>query len=239
MPSHPTILLFTGEASNASSPALDASFLECTQSSVNRKSWTGIVGAAFERPVSDLQSLLQQCSGFIHYGPNRFLSCIAANQTAPLNLSTCQVAVLLDKISSEGANQTQIKPALAIELESNVSSAILLTLRGVNSIVVTNWHSTPEDSRVLLSNIAASFLPPSDSIQLGPAVRQLSASVEVELEDPVDPPKKKIGSKPPSAAKLRPPETSPKKPLDPKSESGRQGIATVRMSLFIFLSGSN
>jgi hypothetical protein len=201
----------------------EAVFSETMHGVLNRKQWTGIVGNGFERTPTELQLALLQASTVIHYGPGRWHAVLPPASVASLNLSSCNVGIFLQMLANEHAGVTQTsrdakKSASDLSLENNVTTAALYTLRGLGSVMMTNWPSAPADSKGLLSRMSC-FFATENHMLLGDAARTLVCGVPIRSQS--------AAATSAVDEKHKSPVKSPKKPLEAKSESGRQGMATV------------
>ncbi|TSK22638.1 Cilia- and flagella-associated protein 46 [Bagarius yarrelli] len=125
--------------------------------------WEGVIGS--EKPCSpqDLENLLSSCSSFIFYGGEHFLSQISSDRLANLNLSECQLAVLLgfsfNSLSMWHQAQPDIQKSNArLALETPLDCVYLLTLSGVHSIMLNQWSSSTRTNSHHLETIMESLL---------------------------------------------------------------------------------
>ncbi|XP_043331937.1 cilia- and flagella-associated protein 46 [Cervus canadensis] len=126
--------------------------------------WTGHLGSKQFPSQAEWEQLLGSCTGFFFYGMENFLSHILVERLAAMNLEECQMAVLLDRAQScesvrRHAESAESRSELQLSLEEPVETAILLSLVGVRSIVVSQWATVLQDNamraRVLWENLLA------------------------------------------------------------------------------------
>ncbi|XP_058242545.1 cilia- and flagella-associated protein 46 isoform X2 [Hemibagrus wyckioides] len=125
--------------------------------------WEGVIGS--EKPCSpqDLEHLLTNCSSFIFCGGESFLTRISPDRLANLNLSECQLAVLLglshNSYSMWHHSQQDIQKRKAyVALESPLECVYLLTLSGVHSIMLNQWSSSTRSNAHHLEAIMENLL---------------------------------------------------------------------------------
>ena len=85
--------------------------------------------------------------GYIYYGLGRMLAYLAPEFVAGLDLSRCPLALLLDQSLNDEANRRQSKAdnqksTDALELETPSSTAAILSLAGINTIVLNQWGTS-------------------------------------------------------------------------------------------------
>ncbi|KAB0353778.1 hypothetical protein FD755_023527, partial [Muntiacus reevesi] len=126
--------------------------------------WTGHLGSKQFPSQAEWEQLLGSCTGFFFYGMENFLSHILVERLAAMNLEECQMAVLLDLAQScesvrRHAESSESRSELQLSLEEPVATAIVLSLVGVGSIVVSQWATVLQDNamraRVLWENLLA------------------------------------------------------------------------------------
>ncbi|XP_061546899.1 cilia- and flagella-associated protein 46 isoform X4 [Phycodurus eques] len=122
----------------------------------------GFVGIKQTPSLSQLEKVLCQCSGFMYLGTERFLAPIPPAKLAALNLSECHMALLFDLVQSTNAlhssNLNMHKRAGQRTLEKPSEVALLLSMNGVNCIVLNQWHSSLQQNSEYMTNFLDNFL---------------------------------------------------------------------------------
>ncbi|XP_077350768.1 cilia- and flagella-associated protein 46 isoform X2 [Festucalex cinctus] len=123
----------------------------------------GFVGIKQTPSLSELENVLCKCSGFMYLGTERFLASIPPGKLAALNLSECHIALLFDLVQSNtnvasSSNLDRHKRAGQRPLEKPSEVALLLSLNGVNCIVLNQWHSSLQQNSEYMTNFLDSFL---------------------------------------------------------------------------------
>ncbi|XP_043992577.1 cilia- and flagella-associated protein 46 isoform X2 [Gambusia affinis] len=100
----------------------------------------------FSRPsLFEIEQVLCKCSAFIYMGMDPLLESIPPAKVASFNLTDCRMALLFDRIQIKVKvlpnNKIQESADLLI-LENPLETALLLSLTGVNCIVLNQWHDT-------------------------------------------------------------------------------------------------
>jgi hypothetical protein len=104
----------------------------------------GVVGSDHIPSRAELQRHIAGASLFLYMGPGALLCHMAPTLVSTLNLETCQCVVLLDRAENEVSERRQNKIDTSI-LPSNVqlrdpwATAALLSLRGVNGVLLNQW----------------------------------------------------------------------------------------------------
>ncbi|XP_008297596.1 tetratricopeptide repeat protein 40 [Stegastes partitus] len=94
--------------------------------------------------MSELEQVLCRCSAFIYLGMERLLANIPPAKLAALNLSECHMTLLFDRIQNNAGilHQSMQKSAGQLALENPRETALLLSLAGVDCVVLNQWHSS-------------------------------------------------------------------------------------------------
>ncbi|XP_071380722.1 cilia- and flagella-associated protein 46 [Centroberyx affinis] len=111
--------------------------------------WEGLMGSKQTPSLSEVEQLLCKCSAFIYLGMERFMANVPPAKLAALNLSECRLALLFDLVQNSASilrqsNLDMQKSAGQLALEKPLETAVLLSLAGVGSIVLNQWHSSPQ-----------------------------------------------------------------------------------------------
>ncbi|XP_069095869.1 cilia- and flagella-associated protein 46 isoform X1 [Pleurodeles waltl] len=127
------------------------------------QTWNGFMGFQHVPSHAEWENLLSSCSAFIFFGTERFLSHILVEKLVAMNLSECQLMILLDlaQTSCSFLRQSNLdaeKSALHLSLEKPVESAVLISLTGVRSIMVNLWHTTLEQNTKRLLSLTENLL---------------------------------------------------------------------------------
>ena len=72
-------------------------------------SWKGVTGAERTPSPGEYMRTLQQASGFMFLGPNRFAGYLGPEYTAGLDAPKCSIVFLLDRIAIDASNRRQMK----------------------------------------------------------------------------------------------------------------------------------
>ncbi|XP_035257112.1 cilia- and flagella-associated protein 46 isoform X2 [Anguilla anguilla] len=109
--------------------------------------WEGILGPEHAPSLDELEHLLTNCSAFIFNGTEHFLANIPPSKIVSMKLSDCQMVMLFDQAhtSSSALRQTKLdalKSPGRLALEGPLGTAALLSLGGVRTITLNQWHST-------------------------------------------------------------------------------------------------
>ncbi|XP_034040296.1 cilia- and flagella-associated protein 46 [Thalassophryne amazonica] len=113
--------------------------------------------------LSQMEETLCRCSAFIYMGMERFMANIQPAKLAVLNMSECRMAVLFDLLQKKGSILAQSNPNLhnsvwKLSLEKPLETALLLSLGGVGSIVLNQWHSSPQSNLQTMASVLDSLL---------------------------------------------------------------------------------
>ena len=72
-------------------------------------SWKGVTGAEHTPSSGEYMRTLQQASGFMFLGPNRFAGYLDPEYAAGLDAPNCSIVFLLDRIAVDASNRRQMK----------------------------------------------------------------------------------------------------------------------------------
>ncbi|KAM9325060.1 LOW QUALITY PROTEIN: cilia- and flagella-associated protein 46 [Gastrophryne carolinensis] len=111
--------------------------------------WEGITGSTRVPSLAEWENLMTDCSAFIFYGPERFLAYVMLDKLLAINLTECQLMVLLDQMRSSRSflRQSTIdvqKSKSQLSLERPAETALLLSAAGVRSILLNQWAETAD-----------------------------------------------------------------------------------------------
>ncbi|KAM8852116.1 cilia- and flagella-associated protein 46 isoform 2-T2 [Synchiropus picturatus] len=123
----------------------------------------GLTDTKQTQGLSKMVQWMCECSGFIYLGAERLTENILPGKLAALNLSDCRLAVLFDMVQNKGnilqlSNLDVHESAWQRVFDKPLETALLLSLGGVRSVVVNQWHSSLEQSVHYMTSILESFL---------------------------------------------------------------------------------
>ncbi|XP_064287730.1 cilia- and flagella-associated protein 46 isoform X2 [Passer domesticus] len=125
--------------------------------------WEGVIGNMCAPSQSEWEQLLTNCSAFLFYGMERFMSHVLLNWLVAMNMPKCRLVILLDLVRSQQsyqriANSDSHKSCLRIALERPTETAMLLSLTGVGSIIATQWYTNLEENAERLETLFENLL---------------------------------------------------------------------------------
>ncbi|XP_077976409.1 cilia- and flagella-associated protein 46-like [Styela clava] len=147
-----------------------------TYSTSCTSAWSGWYGSSGVPSVGQWENLINGCESFIFYGMERFFAHMPPSKVAALDLSGCQMVLLLDKAQTSKSFRHQSKVDVdksdsLLALEKPLYTIMMLSLVGVNTVCSNLWHSTLEDNANKLQCITRVIL--EDGQVVGKAVRSL------------------------------------------------------------------
>ncbi|KAM9282040.1 cilia- and flagella-associated protein 46 [Cariama cristata] len=113
--------------------------------------WEGVIGNIRIPSQAEWEQLLTNCSAFLFYGMERFMSHILLNRLVAMNIPKCHLMILLDLVRSKQSYQRITnsgihKSCLHIAVERPTETAVLLSLTGVRSIIANQWYTTLQEN---------------------------------------------------------------------------------------------
>ncbi|XP_073210056.1 cilia- and flagella-associated protein 46 isoform X3 [Lepidochelys kempii] len=125
--------------------------------------WEGVIGSMHVPSQAEWEQLLNNCSAFLFYGMERFLSHILLNRFIAMNIPECQLMILLDLMQSNQSFQRlakldTLKSRLHISVERPTETAILLSLTGVRSIMANQWYTPLQENAKRLEILSENLL---------------------------------------------------------------------------------
>ncbi|NXW37396.1 CFA46 protein, partial [Phaetusa simplex] len=125
--------------------------------------WEGVVGNIRVPSQAEWEQLLTNCSAFLFYGMERFMSHILLNRLVAMNIPKCHLIILLDLMRSKKSHQRITKSdihksCLRIAIERPTETAVLLSLTGVRSIIANQWYTTLQENAERLEIFSKSLL---------------------------------------------------------------------------------
>ncbi|NXK79273.1 CFA46 protein, partial [Amazona guildingii] len=112
---------------------------------------------------AEWEQMLTNCSAFLFYGMERFMSHILLNRLVAMNIPKCHLMILLDLVRSKQSHQRITnsdihKSCLHIAIEGPTESAMLLSLTGVRSIIANQWYTTLQENAERLEILCENLL---------------------------------------------------------------------------------
>ncbi|XP_072095861.1 cilia- and flagella-associated protein 46 isoform X2 [Mobula birostris] len=125
--------------------------------------WAGVMGCEHVPSHAKWEELLKSCSAFIFYGKEHFLANLLPSKIVSMNFPECQLVILLDLVQTSQSYRRQsildrAKSALHLSAEGQMDTAILLSLTGVRSVMLNQWHSTLQDNAVKFKKLSKNLL---------------------------------------------------------------------------------
>ncbi|KAM9188465.1 cilia- and flagella-associated protein 46 [Mergus octosetaceus] len=113
--------------------------------------WEGVIGNVYVPSQAEWEQLLTNCSAFLFYGMERFLSHILLNRLVAMNIPKCHLMILLDLVQSKQSyqritNSDIYKSSLQFAIERPTETVMLLSLTGVRSIIANQWYTTLQEN---------------------------------------------------------------------------------------------
>ncbi|NWR60508.1 CFA46 protein, partial [Bucorvus abyssinicus] len=125
--------------------------------------WEGVIGSVRVPSQAEWEQLLTNCSAFLFYGMERFMSHILLNRLVAMNIPKCHLMILLDLVRSKQSyqritNSVIHKSCLHTAIERPTETAMLLSLTGVRSIVANQWYTTLQENAERLDTLSKNLL---------------------------------------------------------------------------------
>ncbi|NWX52679.1 CFA46 protein, partial [Steatornis caripensis] len=125
--------------------------------------WEGVTGNIRVPSQAEWEQLLTNCSAFLFYGMERFMSHISLNRLVAMNIPKCHLMILLDLVRSKQSYQRITKSGihkscLHIAMETPTETAMLLSLTGVRSIITNQWYTTLQENAERLDILSENLL---------------------------------------------------------------------------------
>ncbi|NXG31358.1 CFA46 protein, partial [Dromaius novaehollandiae] len=125
--------------------------------------WEGVIGSTHVPSQAEWEQLLTNCSAFLFYGMERFLSHTLLNRLVAMNIPKCHLMILLDLVQSKQSyqrvrNSDIHKRCPHIALERPTETAVLLSLTGVHSIIANQWYTTLQENAERLEILSENLL---------------------------------------------------------------------------------
>ncbi|NWS33409.1 CFA46 protein, partial [Polioptila caerulea] len=125
--------------------------------------WEGVIGSMCAPSQDEWEKMLTNCSAFLFYGMERFMSHVLLNWLVAMNIPKCRLVILLDLLRSQQSyqritNSDIHKNCLLIALERPTETAMLLSLTGVGSVLATQWYTSLEEHAERLETLFENLL---------------------------------------------------------------------------------
>uniref|UniRef100_UPI00398F0566 cilia- and flagella-associated protein 46 n=1 Tax=Pristiophorus japonicus TaxID=55135 RepID=UPI00398F0566 len=125
--------------------------------------WDGVMGSEYVPSHAKWEEVMKNCSAFIFYGTERFLANVLPSKLVSMNFPECQLMILLDLARTSQSFRRQsildkTKSAMQLSIERQMDAAILLSLTGVRSIMINQWHSSLQDNAMKLKKLSKNLL---------------------------------------------------------------------------------
>ncbi|XP_018424570.1 PREDICTED: cilia- and flagella-associated protein 46-like, partial [Nanorana parkeri] len=113
--------------------------------------WEGIIGSTHVPSHAEWENLMTNCSAFIFYGAEKLLTHVMLDKILAMDFTDCQLMILIDQVrtSKSFSRQSTIdvqKSKSQFLLERPVETALLLSVAGVRSIMLNQWHTSVEQN---------------------------------------------------------------------------------------------
>ncbi|XP_022091640.1 cilia- and flagella-associated protein 46-like isoform X3 [Acanthaster planci] len=125
--------------------------------------WEGITGSDHVPSVGEWEEQFRECAAFIFYGLEKFFSHVPPQKLAPMNLTECQLVMILDLVQTSQSFMRQSKIDVQkskneLSLEKSVETAMLLSLSGAGCIIENQWHCTKQQNANKFQTILKALL---------------------------------------------------------------------------------
>ncbi|KAM4033890.1 cilia- and flagella-associated protein 46 isoform 2-T2 [Anomaloglossus baeobatrachus] len=151
--------------------------------------WEGITGISHVPSHAEWEGLMTSGSAFIFYGTERLLAHILLDKFLAMDFTGCQLMILLDQVrtSHSFSRQSMLdvqKSESRLWLERPVETAMMLSVAGVRSMMLNQWHTSVEQNAKRLAFLSEYLLA------LGKATgstvhnqRKLGSNTDVKVRD--------------------------------------------------------
>jgi len=126
--------------------------------------WKGILGTGKVPSEGDYERLLTKASGALYLGLGQCLGYVDAGLVSSLNLPQLMAAIVVDGARTEQSHRRQSKidnnkhPHL-LALEESHTTALLLSLRGANMVVLNRWATDNDANMSMLKAVLEAMAP--------------------------------------------------------------------------------
>jgi tetratricopeptide (TPR) repeat protein len=138
--------------------------------------WAGLMGSAEGIPGDgECQRVMSGAKSLLYYGHGRFLSYVTPAAVACIDLSQCQLALLACNTINEEVQRKQAKldnrkSVARRSLEDPYQTAALLSMRGVDTVVLPTFSCTAEGNAELLRAVLSSGRSADSELDVAGAV---------------------------------------------------------------------
>ncbi|CAN8215744.1 unnamed protein product [Coccothraustes coccothraustes] len=152
-----------GKEAEASSPSRKIQEIVEKYHDLFAVQWEGVIGNMRAPSQAEWEQLLTNCSTFLFYGMERFMSHVLLNWLVAMNIPKCRLVILLDLVRSQKsyqriANSDSHKSCLRVALERPTETAMLLSLTGVGSVIAPQWYTNLEENADRLETLFENLL---------------------------------------------------------------------------------
>ncbi|XP_063261098.1 cilia- and flagella-associated protein 46 isoform X13 [Prinia subflava] len=152
-----------GREAEASSPSQKIQKILEKYRDLFKLQWEGVIGNMCAPSQAEWEQLLTNCSAFLFYGMERFMSHVLLNWLVAMNIPKCRLMILLDLVRSQQSyqritNSDIHKSCLRIALERPTQTAMLLSLTGAGSVIATQWYTSLEENAERLETLFENLL---------------------------------------------------------------------------------
>ncbi|XP_053548919.1 cilia- and flagella-associated protein 46-like [Bombina bombina] len=125
--------------------------------------WDGIIGSSRVPSHGEWENVMNNCSAFVFYGTERFLNNILLDKLVAMNFTECQMMILLDLVRTNRSflRQSKVdvqKSKIYMALERPVETAILLSVSGIRSVMLNQWHTSLDQNAKRLDFLSENLL---------------------------------------------------------------------------------
>ncbi|NWI46944.1 CFA46 protein, partial [Picathartes gymnocephalus] len=125
--------------------------------------WEGVIGSMCAPRQAEWEQLLTNCSAFLFYGMERFMSHVLLDWLVAMNIPKCRLVILLDLVRSQESyqritNSDIHKSCLRLALERPTETAMLLSLTGIGSVIAMQWYTTLQENAERLETLLENLL---------------------------------------------------------------------------------
>ncbi|XP_073541302.1 cilia- and flagella-associated protein 46 isoform X2 [Phyllobates terribilis] len=153
--------------------------------------WEGITGSSHVPSHAEWESLMTSCRAFIFYGTERLLAHVLLDKFLAMDFTDCQLMILLDQVrtSHSFSRQSMLdvqKSESRLLLERPVETAVMLSVAGVRSMMLNQWHTPPEHNAKRLSFLSEYLLALGKTTgQTVHNQRKLGSSTDLKMREDV------------------------------------------------------
>eukprot|EP00940_MAST-03C_sp_MAST-3C-sp2_P000308 g308.t1 len=131
--------------------------------SVRKDSWRGVDGSDRVPSEGEWQQSLAHSDCVLFYGVGRLMSFFGPHLVSSLSLEgRCKTVLIVDRAHNEDSFRNQVtrdskKTAVRIALEGERETAAILSLAGINTVLLNRWSRTIDGNAALLASIVKSL----------------------------------------------------------------------------------